>query len=171
MTKITTKINILIFTISVLFAGLGLQAQSCNADWDALHKKILSQKYEYLKKELNLSDVQMRKFWDVYLRYDKEIISCHEQATKYQCSLTNTEFMSCKKTDEEQLSNEVATKLIEQCNKTERALLEIKERYSKEFTNVLPAQKVLKLNRLEKQFMRKIMNKETERNNNSQTKR
>lgn len=144
-------------------------SQTKNVDWKALHEKMMNKKYRFLQKELILNDAQMKQFWAVYTQYDKEITACHDNARKTQCELTKTDPNSCTPVDEDKLSEDVAKQLIKQRVEMENALLLVKKKYSKEFEKVLPPQKVLKLHRLEKKFMREVMSKHDDKRANKKT--
>ncbi len=151
------NIRIIIVAIIGCFITLTCFSQIDNQEWEELHNKILKQKYEFLQKELVLDNEQMDKFWKVYLQYDNEITQCHQHSWKSQCQLTKCSPQKHERVEEDKLEDNVATQLIEERLKTEKRLLEIDEMYTHRFKEVLPIQKVLKLNRLEKKFMREVM--------------
>ncbi|MBO6118041.1 MAG: hypothetical protein J6P44_05800 [Bacteroidales bacterium] len=153
------KIFCFISAICSMFFMLTAYSQPTKVEWEALHNKMMKQKYEFLKKELALDEMQMKKFWDVYTQYDEEICVCHERACELQDKITKNSADRGKRLDEELLTDEQAMQLNSQRMITERQLLEVEEKYTAEFNKVLSPQKVLKLNRLEKQFMREIMSK------------
>ena len=144
-------------------------SQTQNVDWKALHEKMMKKKYRFLQEELTLNEVQMKQFWAVYTQYDKEITACHDNARKKQCELTKINPNSCEPVEECKLSDDVARQLIQQRIEMENALLLVEKKYSKEFEKVLPPQKVLKLHRLEKKFMREMMSKHDGKCTNKKT--
>ena len=101
---------------------------------------------------LKLSEEEMEKFWPIYAQYDKEINATiekrHHLMSKY------------KEKDLLEIDSETAKMLVEQNNKIERELSEIKISYYEKFLSILPAQKVAKLIKEEKQMMHKIRKKD-----------
>ena len=59
--------------------------------------------------------------------------------------------------DESKLTDEIANALLDQRRQMEAEKLEMETFYTDRFRTVLPVQKVLRLHRLEKQFMRDVM--------------
>ncbi|MGP1515125.1 MAG: hypothetical protein ACTTJH_04130 [Bacteroidales bacterium] len=151
------KINTIIVALFICTIPFIAHTQTRNPDWKALHQKMLEQKYEFLKNELALEDKMMAKFWDLYLIYDKEVFACHEDARKKRCELIKSDPNKCEVIEEDILEDDIAIILIEQRINMEKHLLEIENQFTQNLLKVLPAQKVLKLHRLEKQFIRQFM--------------
>ncbi len=132
-------------------------AQLDEAEWNAVHDKMMQCKYEFLQKELNFDANQMQKFWVVYKRYDKEILDCHLREAKTFYDLTGMSPRQFDKCGNDTFSDTVLLKLLDVHCATGRQLSEIEERYINEYKSVMPLQKILKLHALEKVFMRKMM--------------
>lgn len=129
-------------------------------DMKVLREKILSEKHDFLQKELNLDTNKMKDFWTIYLEYDDAIFACHEASRKSRIDITGYDFLEDNRMNEDSLTNSQAQELINHRILSERKLLQIQEEYFLKFESVLPVQKVLKLDRLEKQFMRKVMQRD-----------
>ena len=164
------KIKIAFVVLFACLIPISVYSQVNNQEWEELHAKLLKQKYEFLQKELALEDDLMNKFWDVYLQYDNDLSQTHDHAWKTQCTLTKCDHSMRERVDEDKLEENVAKQLIEERMRTERQLLDIDEKYYSRFMEILPAQKVLKLNRLEKKFMREVMSQNSDEGRNCPSK-
>ena len=74
-----------------------------------------------------------------------------------------------KEKDLLEIDSETAKMLVEQNNKIERELSEIKISYYEKFLSILPAQKVAKLIKEEKQMMHKIRKKDRQESKPQET--
>ena len=128
-------------------------------DKTQLHKKMMEQKYKYFQKELQLDDKQMDTFWDIYEKYDKDIFACHEEMNNKTKSILDIKEFDCEHFDPMKIDEKQAKQILQTNNEMEHKILEIKDKYSNEFANVLKPQQLLKLKKLEKRFMREIMRK------------
>ncbi|MBQ7985613.1 MAG: hypothetical protein IJ250_08285 [Bacteroidales bacterium] len=126
-------------------------------DMNELHQKMLVKKHDFFQKELELEGEQMDKFWEIYTEFDNRIFRLHEKAHEEQIQITGMEFDEKTPLDENKLTDEMANALLDQRRQMEAEKLEMETFYTDRFRTVLPVQKVLRLHRLEKQFMRDVM--------------
>ncbi len=148
----------LILALLVLFAlTLPAYAQKDCPECKEKERKVAQQKMLKMKKatfvqNLKLTEEEMEKFWPIYVQYDNEINAVIE----HQHSLMS----KFKDKDLLEIDQEAAKMLVEQNSKTERELSDIKIHYYKAFLDILPAQKVAKLIKEEKQIMRNLRKKD-----------
>lgn len=114
----------------------------------ATQMKMMKMKKATFTQNLKLSEEESEIFWPLYEQYNEEINSVIEK----QHSIMG----KYKEKDLLDIDSEVAKMLVEQNNKTEKELAEIKVRYYEKFLSILPAQKVAKLIKEEKEIMHKI---------------
>ena len=126
-----------------------------------IDKKMMKMKKATFVQNLKLSQEEMEKFWPIYAQYDKEIDATiekrHHLMSKY------------KEKDLLEIDSETAKMLVEQNNKIERELSEIKISYYEKFLSILPAQKVAKLIKEEKQMMRNLRKKDRQESKPQET--
>lgn len=157
----------LILALLVMFAlTLPTYAQKDCPNCKEKERKAAQQKMMKMKKatfvqNLKLSQEEMEKFWPIYAQYDKEINATiekrHHLMSKY------------KEKDLLEIDSETAKMLVEQNNKIERELSEIKVSYYEKFLSILPAQKVAKLIKEEKQMMRNLRKKDRQESKPQET--
>lgn len=118
----------------------------------AAQQKMLKMKKATFVQSLKLSEEEMEKFWPIYVQYDSEINAVIEHQHALMSKFKDKDLLD--------IDSESAKMLVEQNNKTERELSEIKIRYYNNFLEILPAQKVAKLIKEEKQMMRNLRKKD-----------
>ncbi len=157
----------LILALLVLFAlTLPTYAQkdcpSCKEkERKAAQQKMLVMKKATFIKNLKLTEEETDQFWELYMQYDREITAVIER----QHSLME----KYKDVDMLEIDEEAAKKIVEQNNKTEKELSDIKVRYYNSFLEVLPAQKVAKLTVEEKKIMRNLRKKDKQDGQSQET--
>lgn len=148
----------LILALLVLFAlTLPAYAQKDCPECKEKERKAAQQKMMKMKKatfvqNLKLTEEEMEKFWPIYVQYDNEINAVIEHQHSLMSKFKDKDLLD--------IDSESAKMLVEQNNKTERELSEIKIRYYNNFLEILPAQKVAKLIKEEKQMMRNLRKKD-----------
>ncbi|WP_207532786.1 hypothetical protein [Desertivirga arenae] len=103
-----------------------------------------SVKAEYLTRRLNLSPEEAQKFWPVYRNYQKDLHKIMMERRKAR--------------QEQKKSGEQVDEL-----EFEADILEVRKRYRKEFSEVLPAQKVNLLYQAENDFRQQLIKELGER--------
>jgi len=125
-----------IIVIVLVFAGHEVFSQppaSFRSGGLTPSKKLNAIRDSYIDRQLDLTDEQKAKFWPLYRRYNQEI----------------TEVRSLKR------QNLIENKSKDQMEKDiefGQQILDIKKRYNQEFLKVIPADKVNKMYRSEREF-------------------
>ena len=128
-----------------------------NVDKEALHEKMMKEKYDIFMKYLELTPEEMDKFWNMYQEYDKELFSVHENYWKKVDVMTKEYKDEKGDIDFLKLEPELAEKLLSMKQENDKELFDINEKYTTKFHDVLPPQKILKLQKEEKFFVRSLM--------------
>ncbi|MGB4774472.1 MAG: hypothetical protein WBP45_04830 [Daejeonella sp.] len=103
-------------------------------------EQIESVKIAFISRKLDLTTDEAQRFWPLYNNYQKEIGDILKQ--KKQTKLSNA-------TDPDaQLDGELDF---------EERILDIRKKYSREFTKVIPSQKVLLLYQAEREFRQQLI--------------
>lgn len=95
-------------------------------------------KVEYLTRRLDLSPEEAQRFWPVYRNYQRELAKVIQERRKAR--------------QEQKKSGEQVDEL-----EFEEDMLEVKKKYRKEFSEVLPPQKVNLLYQAEKDFREELL--------------
>ncbi|MCH3923411.1 MAG: hypothetical protein LKE30_00620 [Bacteroidales bacterium] len=127
-------------------------------DIKVLHDKMMKQKREIFAKSLDLNKDELSKFWTMYEKYDNDIFVCHSKYHKMKDEIMKDVKDKNKEDAILSLSNEQAEQLLKMKMNNEKEILEITNKYIEEFHQVLPPQKIIRLQQEEKHFMRHIMN-------------
>lgn len=136
---------IFLFLLSIQF-GFGQEN-------DARKERIKSLKIAFISQKLSLTSEEAEKFWPIYNKYDEKIMILKEAQMKLRLQKRNG-------TDEE------ALKKIEEAEEKEAEILALKKKMRAELIPVISAEKVLKLEQLEQEFHRKLLEKLKERRGN-----
>jgi hypothetical protein len=131
--------------ISLLFVGLVAKPQSPDR-FPKLHQRIIQAKLGEIRFKLKLDQANFEKFRPIYLRYDSEI--------------TRIDFIKLArlmKVETDSLTAEEADKLIISQLNSAKKLIDIRERYYKEFRTVLTPQQIIRLYQTEAELRKKVM--------------
>jgi hypothetical protein len=120
---------------------------------DARKERIKSLKIAFISQKLGLTTEEAEKFWPIYNKYDGKIMDLKEAQMKLRHQKRNG-------TDEE------ALKKIEEAEEKEAEVMSLKKKMRAELIPVISADKVLKLERLEQEFHRKLLEKLKDRRGN-----
>ena len=120
---------------------------------DARKERIKSLKIAFISQKLALTSEEAEKFWPIYNKYDDKIMALKEAQLKLRIQKRIG-------TDEE------ALKKIEESEEKEAEVMVLKKKMRAELIPVISAEKVLKLERLEQEFHRKLLEKLKERRGN-----
>lgn len=115
--------------------------------------KIKSLKIAFISQKLSLSSVEAEKFWPVYNKYDDKIMLLKEAQMKLRF-------------DKRKSSGEDAIKKIEEAEAIETEVVLLKKKMRTELIPIISAEKVVRLERLEQEFHRKILEKLKQRKDN-----
>lgn len=142
------KINIII-TIVILIAtilpGLNLQAQNA-AKPLPVRDRLTQAKHQTIKRNLNLDKETFVKFRNLYIRYERDLARIDY---KNQARLMNV--------NADSLSKDEANFLITSQLKNARKIVNIRERYYKEFSTLLTPNQIIKLYQTEADIRNKVM--------------
>lgn len=113
-------------------------------------EKIKAYKVSFLTADLELTPAEAEKFWPLYNTYeDKQYKLRHEKMKTYLRKLNDDTINS--------ISEKEAEILLSQIESTNRELYLLKKNYIISLRKVLPAKKILKLKKSEKDFNRKLL--------------
>lgn len=140
-----TKITYLLLLICSIQFGFGQEK-------DARKEKIKTLKIAFISQKLALTSEEAEKFWPVYNKYDEKIMQLKEEQLKLKLQNRN-------------LSGEEALKKIEEAEQKEAEIMALKKKMRTELIPIITAEKVLKLEQLEHEFHRKLLDKLRERRN------
>ena len=110
-------------------------------------EKLESAKIGFLTQKLDLSPREAEKFWPIYNQYQNEMKDLAKER------------MAARKAGEQTSADQ---KLDEQME-LEGRVLEIRKKYTREFTRVIPSEKVVRLYEAEKQFRQELIKRLQER--------
>lgn len=113
-------------------------------------ERIKALKIAFISQKLSLTSEEAEKFWPIYNKYDEKIMVLKEAQLKLRLQRRNG-------TDEE------ALKMIEESEEKEAEVMALKKKMRTELIPVISAEKVLKLEQLEQEFHRKLLEKLKER--------
>jgi hypothetical protein len=115
--------------------------------------KIKSLKIAFISQKLSLSSIEAEKFWPVYNKYDDKIMLLKEDQMKLRF-------------DKRKSSGEDAIKKIEEVEAIETEVMLLKKKMRTELIPIISAEKVVRLERIEQEFHRKILEKLKQRKDN-----
>lgn len=139
------KITYLLLLICSFQLGFGQEK-------DARKEKIKTLKIAFISQKLDLTSEEAEKFWPVYNKYDEKIMQLKEEQLKLKLQNRN-------------LTGEEALKKIEEAEQKEAEIMALKKKMRTELIPIITAEKVLKLEQLEHEFHRKLLEKLRERGN------
>ncbi len=139
------KMRILLFLSALFLLGGSLSAQEPNDEKGAPRQEKPDFKEMQLKQVLNvlmLDDKTAAKFTPVYEEYQKEMEACRLSCEKKQPGVEMTD-------------DEIAQEIEQQFTQG-RKLIDVKEKYYKEFKNILTMKQIRKIYSLERFNMRRV---------------
>ncbi len=110
-------------------------------------ERLESAKIGFLTQKLDLSPREAEKFWPVYNQYQKELRALAKER------------MAERKADQQESADERLNEQMEM----ESRMLEIRKKYTREFSKVISSEKVLHLYEAEKEFRRELIKRLQER--------
>ncbi len=136
---------VFLFLLSIQF-GFG-------QNQDARKERIKSLKIAFISQKLALTSIEAEKFWPIYNKYDEKIMLLKEAQMKLRLQKRAS-------------SDEEALKKIEDAEEKEAEVMALKKKMRAELIPVITAEKVLKLEQLEQEFHRKLLEKLKNRRGN-----
>jgi len=139
-----TILSTLLFVITLLFS---LNAESQNQQrFPLLQERMTQAKLREIRIGLSLDQAKFEAFRPIYLKYEREISGLNfRNLTRF------------TKIDADSLTTEEADQLIVNQLETARKLISIREKYYKEFRNVIAPQQIIKLYQTEAELRKKVM--------------
>jgi len=142
------KNNIIItlfLIIATMLPGINMQAQNA-AKPLPVRDRLMQAKHQAIKRNLNLDKETFVKFRNLYVRYEREMARID---FKNQTRLMNV--------NSDNLSQEEANLLITSQLKNARKIVNIREKYYKEFSTILTPNQIIKLYQTEADIRNKVM--------------
>ena len=139
--------NILATLLFVFTLVVSSNVQSQNADrFPMLRERIIQAKLREIKLSLNLDQVTFEQFRPIYLKYEREV-----------SGVDFRKLGRLMKVESDSLSTEEADQLIVNQLESARKLINIREKYYKEFRTVITPQQIIKLYQTEAELRKKVM--------------
>ncbi|MFA5326759.1 MAG: hypothetical protein WC384_03110 [Prolixibacteraceae bacterium] len=136
--------SILLFVTSLLVVQLAT-AQNPNR-FPLLRERIAQAKLREIRQSMNLDQATFDRFKPIYLKYDREVTS-----------IDFRKMARLMRVDADSLSEEEADQMIVNQLETARQLIDIREKYYREFRKVLSPQQIIKLYQTEAEIRKKVM--------------
>lgn len=137
----------LIYTFLIIFISIN----SVVAQHYGKREKLKAYKTAYLTDQLDLSSKEAEKFWPVYNAYEKEYFQLKVNKMKEMRNLIKDQGGF------EDLTEKEANQLLSKLSANEQAILDAKKDLYKNLKNIIPAKKILMLNKAEHDFNRKLL--------------
>ena len=120
----------------------------CTASYAQNKKENLkAKKRAFITQKLNLSVEESEKFWPIYNEYETKKNTINRERKQNRRELKNSE----------NLSDAEVAKLIDKRFDVKQKDLNLEKEYNTKFQTVLPAKKVVKLQRAEEQFKKEVL--------------
>lgn len=145
MKQKTNIIITLFLIIATMLPGINMQAQNA-AKPLPVRDRLMQAKHQAIKRNLNLDKETFVKFRNLYVRYEREMARID---FKNQTRLMNV--------NSDNLSQEEANLLITSQLKNARKIVNIREKYYKEFSTILTPNQIIKLYQTEADIRNKVM--------------
>lgn len=137
-------VSTLLFVLSLL---VSLNTESQNLDrFPLLRQRINQAKLREIRISLKLDQATFAQFRPIYLKYEHEI-----------SGIDLIKMARLMKVDTDSLSAEEADQLIVNQMESAKQLINIREKYYKEFKTVLKPQQIIKLYQTEAELRKKVM--------------
>ena len=148
----------IIFLLIMFPAFMQLNAQT--EDREAQRERIKALKTAFITQELNLSTQIAEKFWPIYNEYEAKRKDLHRR-----------EHVDMDLSSPECISEDQANGMLQEYLDVEREEYVIKKELFKKLKEIISAQDIIKLHKLEDEFHKKLIKEyraKKERNNNSE---
>lgn len=138
------KIVLAILMISLSISGINAQQNK--------REKLKAYKTAFITQHLDLTPKEAEKFWPIYNIFEKEMFQLKV------LNLRDGRQQIKEKGGLDALKNEEAEKFLSELLQNEQDILEAKKELFHNLKNVIPAKKILTLNKVEYEFNRKLLN-------------
>ena len=139
------KLILLLVLVFILLSNLNSTSQNL-ASFPVLNKRIVEAKLREIRISLKLDQSTFDHFRPVYEKYESEV-----------SEIDFKKLNKLLKVDAESLSSEEADRLILHQIEIAKRMLEVREKYYKEFKSVLSPQQIIKLYQTEAELRIKVM--------------
>jgi hypothetical protein len=130
--------------VSILLVGLNVRSQNINR-YPRLKERIERAKLNEIQLKFKLDDVTFDHFRPIYLKYENEV-----------SGIDFRKMAKLMKVNPDSLSATDAELLINDQIKSARRIINLREKYYKEFRTVLSPQQILKLYQIEAELRKEI---------------
>ena len=137
----------LTYTLLIFF----ITVNSIVAQHHGKREKLKAYKTAYLTEQLDLSSKEAEKFWPIYNTYEKKY---------FQLKVNKMSEMRTVVKEQggfDALSEKEANQILLKISSNEQAILDAKKELYKKLKKILPAKKILMLNKAEHDFNRKLL--------------
>jgi len=141
--KVMHKIILTLMLISLTVSSLNAQQNR--------REKLKAYKTAFITERLDLSSEEAEKFWPIYNDFEKKM---------FQLKVLNKREVRKQINDKggiDTLKNEDAEKLLVRLIQNDQDMLNIKKELFKDLKNVISAKKILRLNGIEHEFNKKLL--------------
>lgn len=128
-------------TLTIIFV-LGFYLLSFSQD---NRDKIKTLKIAFITEKLNLTEKEAQAFWPVYNSFEEDFMKLRHQS-----------YEKRKKVDFQNISDKDAEALLNEIRTIENKKYTLKENYINDLSKVIPAKKIILLNKVEDDFKRKL---------------
>ena len=137
----------LTYTLLIFF----ITVSSIVAQHHGKREKLKAYKTAYLTEQLDLSPKEAEKFWPVYNTYEKKYFQLKVN------KMTEMRNLIKEQGGFEDLTEEEANLLLSKLSANEQAILNAKKDLYTKLKKIIPAKKILMLNKAEHDFNRKLL--------------
>lgn len=118
-----------------------------------LQYKVKANKIAYLTQRLDLSTQEAEKFWPIFNKYENEMIALRIENSPRDTNSAGFPLRpNCLN-----MSDKEAQDMLSKQLRTKRDIVNIQDRYAKEFQKAIPVQKVVMFFMLERKFMSDVI--------------
>jgi len=136
---------ILLFVSVIMLSNFIAKSQNQNR-FPVMRERIIQVKLRELKVNLKLDQVAFDQFRPVYLRYEREV-----------SGIDFRKMARLLRVEADSLSTEEADQIIVSQIESAKSLIDLREKYYKEFRKVLSPQQIIKLYQTEAELRKKVM--------------
>ena len=111
-------------------------------------EQMMQRQTRYVVKQLGLDEAKQEKFIDVYKRYQTEMRDCHRQM--------RNKFAKKNTKDRKELTDAEITERIEARFAQSHKILDLREKYYKEFKTMLTPRQIQKMYKAEKDIQKRV---------------
>ena len=130
---------------------ISLSVSNLNAQQNR-REKLKAYKTAFITEQLDLSSKEAEKFWPIYNDFEKKMFQLkvvNKREARKQINVNG---------GMNELKNEDAEKLLAQLIQNDQDILNVKKELFKDLKNVISAKKILRLNGVEHEFNKKLLN-------------